>query len=87
MALEEKGLKYRVIEENLSYPSEGLLNLNPTGEVPRFPKKRLHLVFRHRLAPVVDASGLESLMLGHTFQSALAWEDTFLCTVLVPYRK
>ena len=34
MALEEKGLKYRVIEESLAQPSEALLRINPAGEVP-----------------------------------------------------
>jgi glutathione S-transferase len=34
MVLEEKGLKYSVIEEDLGNPSEALLGLHPEGKVP-----------------------------------------------------
>ncbi len=34
MTLEEKNLKYTVIEEDLSHPSEELLRLHPEGKVP-----------------------------------------------------
>jgi glutathione S-transferase len=34
MALEEKGLKFTVIEEDLGNPSSELLRLNPSGQVP-----------------------------------------------------
>ena len=34
MTLEEKGLSYQVIEEDLSAPSETLLKLHPEGKVP-----------------------------------------------------
>lgn len=34
MVLEEKGLSYKTIEEDLSHPSEALLRLNPSAQVP-----------------------------------------------------
>jgi glutathione S-transferase len=34
MVLEEKGLSYKTIEEDLSHPSETLLQLNASGQVP-----------------------------------------------------
>src|SRR4051812_4487182 len=34
LALEEKGLAYKSLEEDLAHPSEALLRVNPSGEVP-----------------------------------------------------